>query len=446
MTQRSERTLLANPLGGLGWPLLLGLSVSGIFYFLVLSGPLDTPLMRRYFASHPICYLSTGMFFVGLAALLMKLVEVGLQFPHLGRISFGLAGGGTTPPQASGELLELTAQWPRSWQQSYLGRRLREAVTSVARQQSARGLNEELKYLSDLDAARQQDSFALVRIIIWATPMLGFLGTVMGITQALGDLGAKSELLASDPKTAMQGLLAGLYVAFDTTALALCLSIVLMFVQFLVDRVETALLGLVDQRTMEELVGCFEESEVAADPQLAVVERMATTVLRTAEQLVGRQTAHWEATLDQVGGKWDQLFVSSADQIRRALTETLDDSLQHLAEKFRELEGEADRQLRGRWEQWQTVLSDNARLLHTQQQELVRQGEVMAKVLHATADVIKLETALNNNLQALAGARNFEDTVMSLAAAIHLLNARLGHAQPALVPVALDSVKQGRAA
>jgi hypothetical protein len=307
-------------------------------------------------------------------------------------------------------------------------------------------LNDELKYLSDLDAGRQQDSFALVRIIIWATPMLGFLGTVMGITQALGDLGAKSELLASDPKTAMQGLLAGLYVAFDTTALALCLSIGLMFVQFLVDRIETVLLGIVDQRATEELVGCFEESEAASDPQLAVVERMAAAVLRTTEQLVGRQTAHWEATLNQVGGKWDQLFVSSADQVRRALTETLDQSLHHLAEQLGDLGDESDRQMRGRWEQWQTVLSDNARLLHSQQQELVRQGEVMAKVLHATADVVKLETALNQNLQALAGARNFEDTVMSLAAAIHLLNARLGHTQPALVPVALDTSKQGRAA
>ena len=29
--------------------------------------------------------------------------------------------------------------------------------------------------LSDMDAARQHESYALVRILIWATPMLGFL-------------------------------------------------------------------------------------------------------------------------------------------------------------------------------------------------------------------------------------------------------------------------------
>ena len=118
-------------------------------------------------------------------------------------------------------------------------------------------LDDELKYLADMDAARQHDSYALVRIIIWATPMLGFLGTVVGITQALGDLDPK--MLATSIQTAMDGLLAGLYVAFDTTALALSLSILLMFFQFFVDRVESQLLLMVDTRVNEELGGSFRE-------------------------------------------------------------------------------------------------------------------------------------------------------------------------------------------
>ena len=60
-----------------------------------------------------------------------------------------------------------------------------------------------------------------------------------------------------------------------------------------------------------------------------------------------------------------------------------------------------------------------------EQQELVRQSEIMSKVLDATDTVTSLEQTLNDNLQALAGAKNFEDTVMSLAATIHLLNSRL---------------------
>ena len=43
-----------------------------------------------------------------------------------------------------------------------------------------------------------------------------------------------------------------------------------------------------------------------------------------------------------------------------------------------------------------------------------------------TDQVAKLQETLNQNLRTLAGAKNFEQTVMSLAAVIHLLNARLG--------------------
>jgi hypothetical protein len=61
--------------------------------------------------------------------------------------------------------------------------------------------------------------------------------------------------------------------------------------------------------------------------------------------------------------------------------------------------------------------------------------------------VRKLEVELNRNLAALAGARNFEETVMSLAAAIHLLNSRLGYLPSDGPRVQLDAdARKGHAA
>ena len=67
------------------------------------------------------------------------------------------------------------------------------------------------------------------------------------------------QLLATNIQEAMEGLLAGLYVAFDTTALALTLSMALMFIQFLIDRMETQVLSTVDLRANETLAGRFEQ-------------------------------------------------------------------------------------------------------------------------------------------------------------------------------------------
>lgn len=418
-------------ISGIGWPLMLGLGVTIIFYALVFRGPLHHPLMIRYFAGHPINMIETALFFIGLVALVNKTLDVLQQQGSLSSITLGDVG---TPQPVSkvGELLDKLAALPKRLQETYLGRRLSEGLEAVERNGAADKLEDELKYLSDMDGGRQQESYSLVRIIIWATPMLGFLGTVVGITDALGDLGR--SLGQETPEGgnalqgAMQGLLAGLYVAFDTTAIALCFSIVLMFIQYGIDRVEMELLGQVDKRAAHELIGRFEISGASSDPQLAAIQRMAQVVVAGTEQLVVRQAELWQQTIHSAHGHWDRLQQSSGEQLQAALTASLNETLQTHATNLARVEQASAEQLQRRWEQWQGVLHENAKLLHAQQLEMGRQGEMMTQAIRAAGDVVQLERALNNNLSALAGAKNFEETVMSLAAAIHLLNARLGRA------------------
>jgi hypothetical protein len=203
---------------------------------------------------------------------------------------------------------------------------------------------------------------------------------------------------------AMQGLLSGLYVAFDTTAIALCFSMVLMFIQFGIDRMESQLLSAVDDRALQELIGRFEVVGTSSDPQVATIQRIGHAVLQASEQLVKRQVDLWQSSMDAAQQQWQQVTKGTGEYLQSQMTTALDRSLSaHAAQ-----------------------LAENARVLAAQQQELVRQGELMTQAIKAAGDVVQLERALNQNLSALAGAKNFEDTVMSLAAAIHLLNVRLG--------------------
>jgi len=155
------------------------------------------------------------------------------------------------------------------------------------------------------------------------------------------------------------------------------------------------------------------------------MQAMANAVVKTTEKLVRSQTAHWHSTIEQANDKWNQMLKSSGETISTSLTEALDTSLRNFSQTLARAHADTDEKMGLRWEQWQTALSDNARLLYSQQQELVRQSEIMSKVLEATGTVTSLEQKLNDNLQALAGSKNFEDTVMSLAATIHLLNSLL---------------------
>ena len=425
---------------------MFGLGMAAVFYALLLKGPLHHPALVRYFAGHPINMIETSLFFVGVAGLVLKAFDVLRQQSSLGSVSLGEQTG-PQPVSVVGELLDKLAALPKKVQESYLGRRLCQGLEIVERNGSADRLEEELKYLSDMDSNRQQESYSLIRIVIWAIPMLGFLGTVTGITDALSHLGGSLGNHSgggNGMEAAMQGLLSGLYVKFDSTAIALCFSILLVFIQWGIDYFEIELLGQVDARASQELVGRFEMVGASSDPQLQAIHRMTQLVVAGTEQLVLRQAELWQQSISAAHNHWQQVQQQTGAQLQAALTASLGEVLQQHAVNLARIEQASTEQVQRRWEQWQGTLSENGKLLLAQQVEMSRQGELMTQAIRASGEVVQLERALNSNLGALAGAKNFEETVMSLAAAIHLLNSRLGRSDAAHLD--LNSQSRSRAA
>ena len=80
-------------LGSLAWPVVLGLTAAAGFYMLVLRGPLEHPLVYRYFVGHPVCIVETIFFFICAAALAQKLLTVFGQYASLAGISLGEVSG-----------------------------------------------------------------------------------------------------------------------------------------------------------------------------------------------------------------------------------------------------------------------------------------------------------------------------------------------------------------
>ena len=74
-------------------------------------------------------------------------------------------------------------------------------------------------------------SYSNIRYLAWAIPSIGFIGTVLGIGWAMGDMNFTGDD-AGDP---LSSAAKHLSVAFDTTFVALVLSLILMF---LLHRVE----------------------------------------------------------------------------------------------------------------------------------------------------------------------------------------------------------------
>lgn len=93
-----------------------------------------------------------------------------------------------------------------------------------------------------------ESSYSFARILVWAIPLLGFIGTVIGISGAVSGFSGFLEN-SGDVEQIKEGIGAvtsSLGLAFDTTLLALFLSVLVMIPLVLVERYESNLLLGID--------------------------------------------------------------------------------------------------------------------------------------------------------------------------------------------------------
>lgn len=128
---------------------------------------------------------------------------------------------------------------------------------------------------SSRDVGSSDSSYALSRVLMWAIPILGFIGTVQGLGQAVagfGVLGGSADISAI--KGAIGQVTVGLGVAFDTTLLALVLTTLLMFPLTSFQRREENLFGEIDNYMDDVLMARLPSPE----QQPIVIENLEDSI------------------------------------------------------------------------------------------------------------------------------------------------------------------------
>ncbi|KAA1260605.1 MotA/TolQ/ExbB proton channel family protein [Rubripirellula obstinata] len=273
--------------------------------------------LRRYFLGHPIAIAATILFWFAIGSLAAKQFAVSAQNNLLARIfDQHLSPGGSGSDSSSGPAdqwlasndaghvakgwLRSLASLQQSTRDSVLVRRLEEILMRQSRRGSSKQLPDDLREVAARDGDAAHDSLGMVRIIVWAIPMLGFLGTVIGITQTLGGLDFTNGSAAVD------NLKSGLYVAFDTTAVGLVLSVVAIFLQFPVERSEQRLLADIDQR-VGSLVSSNLPSDEASDNQTVLIADLCRGVQAAVAESLNNQAKLWRDTIDTAQGQWQSV-------------------------------------------------------------------------------------------------------------------------------------------
>ncbi|MBM4069215.1 MAG: MotA/TolQ/ExbB proton channel family protein [Planctomycetes bacterium] len=424
LSSASRRPALAN-LAAFVFGLPLGVAVLAI----ILYGPFEDTELRRY-VEHPVEHAEVVLFCCGLGLLVGKLLAQAKERAAFRSINVPAWDGQPAPVQEAETLANELWQSGRVARNSLVWRRVLGLLDFVRGRNSAHGLDDQMRALSDNDAIALDSSFAMVRLITWAIPMLGFLGTVLGITQAI--VGVTPEVLEKSLSTVTDGL----SKAFDTTALALGLTMILMFLNYLVDRFEQRTLASVDAFVDDRLAHRFERTGPDADGASHAFRQNLQLMVKATEQLVEKQAAIWARSLQSAEKHWNEGAQREGEKLRAVMESAIERTLASHSQRLAEVEKQAVERSRALYEgltALATVLRDTGRehqaAMAQVAERLAAQGDMLARLHEDDSQLTRLQDTLQRNLAALASAGTFEQAVESLTAAIHLLSARTGGSQ-----------------
>lgn len=210
---------------------------------------------------------------------------------------------------------------PGSSSESFLINRVLRGIEHFRVRKSAAEAVTMMESQSAIDANNVAGSYTLLKAFIWALPILGFIGTVVGVSAAVASLA--SSLDSAADMTAMKGALnsvfSGLGTAFDTTLLALIMSMFVKIPTSALQKSEDDLITQVDEYCNENLLRRLNDGRDGGAERGAGGNGADVKIFREAvEAAMGTHHAeleNWLEKLDAIGGKltgqvsdgWDKI-------------------------------------------------------------------------------------------------------------------------------------------
>lgn len=167
-----------------------------------------------------------------------------------------------------GPVLDHIYNLPKRLRDSLMVNRIRKGLELFEKRNNNAEVSSLLTAQSDIDANRSAGSYTLLKVFLWAIPILGFIGTVQGLSIAVGNLDMSNTADPEAIKGAIGKLTGGLGVAFDTTLLGLVLSMIMSFPMAAMQKREEETLTLIDAFCTEKLLPRLNDSNSAASHEL----------------------------------------------------------------------------------------------------------------------------------------------------------------------------------
>jgi len=216
---------------------LLALALTVAFYGLL--SVLPRSFMTDMFTKRgPVPYVIVALSAWSLTIVLIKHFKVSLQCRALALDLLPTDDPGfILNPTSAQNILENLHRRVDDPKRFLLTRRIHVALANLRNMGRIGDVGEVLAAQADNDEALVDSSHTVLRGFIWAIPVLGFIGTVLGLSKALGKFGGvlSSAEEMEKLREALQSVTGGLSTAFETTlqglVAALCIHLLMIAVR-----------------------------------------------------------------------------------------------------------------------------------------------------------------------------------------------------------------------
>jgi len=347
-------SVTANTNVNIGLYALFGLVATVIFYLLLLpfAGPRDDrSYLGRLFMGGEGSTMATGqwvpytevfLFFWAATMLVGKLRKIRRQQRAMLFDVLPSEIGEKITERNLDKFLEYISELPKNAVGSFLVTRCVRGLEHFRVRKSAADTATMLSSQSDLDAGSVDSSYTMFHVFIWAIPILGFLGTVIGVSSAVGGftdtLSSSSDM--ESLKVGLKSITGGLGTSFDTTLVALAMAMILTFPVSALQKLEGDVIGEVDEYTNESLLRRLEDGRNTEDHRMPAANRNdMQDVVQAALKVHRAELEGWIGQLKTLGkGVAADLF-DSWKKIDEKQTERITQTEQSLTNFVGKLDG-----------------------------------------------------------------------------------------------------------
>ena len=229
---------------------------------------------------------------------------------------------------------------PRKLRDSLMVNRIRKGLELFEIRANNAEVAKMMANQSDIDSARIGGSYTLPRAFLWAIPLLGFIGTVLGLSQAIGGMNFANVEDVGKIVSSINNVTSGLGTAFDATLLGLVLAMILNFPLNSLAKQEDDNLNEIDAFCNEVLMLRLNDGSGAGGGDTAAVAAAVVAALaggqaaflseltelsrgmnEYATRLDGRMAAFQQSVTDEFVTKTRAMREQSQESIKESMVE-----------------------------------------------------------------------------------------------------------------------------